>query len=626
MADAFRILLIEDSPADVALVQELLGEGTDRPYDVTHVPRLADGAAYLRRHEVDVAVLDLLLPDAEGLGAYRDLQEAVPELPVVVLSGRDDVELATGCVREGAQDYLLKGTFGASVLERALRHAVERSQLQRELRASERRFRNLVEHAADGVTLFDRAGRRTYHGPSYTRILGYAPDDGLGEDRADRVHPDDRLRVRGIVFGLAPGARAELRYRYLHAAGHWVWLDATVSNLLHDPAVGAFVLNYRDVTDEVRAAEERERLLKQERRARRDAEAERRRLERLVERAPTAMATVVGPDHRFELANAGFLETFGRSDLEGRPFAAAFPELDRQEWTTVLDRVRRRGEPFAERAKDLDVVRDGTGRATHLYLDVEFQPLLDADGEATGILLHAVDLTEAIRARQEAERLSSELRTAYDRTIEGWARALDMKDEETAGHSQRVTDMTVRLARHLGVAGEALTHLRRGALLHDIGKMGVPDEILLKPGRLTPEEFTVIQGHTDLACTLLRPIPFLRQALDIPYAHHEKWDGSGYPRGVAGDAIPFAARIFAVIDVFDALTNDRPYRPAWSESEALEHVRSGRGRHFDPQVVDAFLELHARGGFVRDRTAGTDAPADAEADRSVPRDRQGRRP
>jgi PAS domain S-box-containing protein len=189
------------------------------------------------------------------------------------------------------------------------------------------------------------------------------------------------------------------------------------------------------------------------------------------------------------------------------------------------------------------------------------------------------------------QRANTQLVLAYDETIEGWARALDLRDKETEGHSRRVTELTVRLARAFSLPSEVLAHIRRGALLHDIGKMGVPDHILLKPGKLTPEEWAIMQQHPALAYQLLAPITFLRPALDIPYCHHEKWDGSGYPRGLKGDEIPLAARLFAVVDVWDALGSDRPYRAAWPPDQIREHILAGSGTHFDPQVVEAFLQL-----------------------------------
>jgi PAS domain S-box-containing protein/putative nucleotidyltransferase with HDIG domain len=179
---------------------------------------------------------------------------------------------------------------------------------------------------------------------------------------------------------------------------------------------------------------------------------------------------------------------------------------------------------------------------------------------------------------------------AYDNTIKGWAHALDLRDKETEDHSQRVTEMTVNIAREMGMSQEELAHVRRGALLHDIGKMGVSDAILLKPGQLADEEWAIMHKHPIHAFEMLSPIEYLRPALDIPYCHHEKWDGTGYPRGLKRKEIPLAARIFAVVDVYDALTSDRPYRKAWTREEALEYIRQESGRHFDPQAVEMFFK------------------------------------
>ena len=190
----------------------------------------------------------------------------------------------------------------------------------------------------------------------------------------------------------------------------------------------------------------------------------------------------------------------------------------------------------------------------------------------------------------DLQRSNLELTLAYDATIEGWSHALDLRDKETEGHTRRVTEVTLRLARSMGVDDASLVHIRRGSLLHDIGKMGIPDSILLKPGPLRSEEQSLMRMHPVYAQELLSPIPFLRQALEIPYCHHEKWDGSGYPRGLKGEQIPLAARIFAVADVWDALCSNRPYRPAWPEEKARQYIRQQANRHFDPQVVEVFLE------------------------------------
>ncbi|MBU1182004.1 MAG: PAS domain S-box protein [Proteobacteria bacterium] len=196
-----------------------------------------------------------------------------------------------------------------------------------------------------------------------------------------------------------------------------------------------------------------------------------------------------------------------------------------------------------------------------------------------------------VKLFDDLQKSNIDLLQAYDNTLEGWSNALDLRDKETEGHSQRVTEMTLRLAGKMGIRDSELMHVRRGALLHDIGKMGIPDKILLKPGALNDEEWKIMRKHPVYAYELLYPISYLRPALEIPYSHHEKWDGTGYPSGLKAEYIPLAARIFAIVDVWDALRSERPYRPAWPEEKTIKHIREQSGTHFDPKVVAAFLEL-----------------------------------
>jgi len=220
---------------------------------------------------------------------------------------------------------------------------------------------------------------------------------------------------------------------------------------------------------------------------------------------------------------------------------------------------------------------------TPLKPDMEWLNFLDSLGWQTAI---AIDNALLVQGMQ---RSNTNLVLAYEATIEGWSHALDLRDKETEGHTQRVTDMTIKLARKMQVEEELIPHIRRGALLHDIGKMGVPDHILLKEGPLTEAEWEIMKKHPKFAYDLLSPIAYLKEALDIPYCHHEKWDGTGYPRGLSGTRIPFAARIFAVVDVWDAITSDRPYRKKWTKRKAIKYIREQSGKQFEPVVVDIFL-------------------------------------
>jgi len=215
--------------------------------------------------------------------------------------------------------------------------------------------------------------------------------------------------------------------------------------------------------------------------------------------------------------------------------------------------------------------------------DPEWQDMLETLAGQAAIAI------DNVRLFDDLQRANRDLTLAYDSTIEGWSRALDLRDKETEGHSQRVTAMTLRLAHAIKISATEMVHVRRGALLHDIGKMGVPDSILLKPGPLTDAEWMIMRQHPVYAYDLLAPIAYLRPALDIPYCHHEKWDGTGYPRGLRSEQIPLTARIFAVVDVWDAMRSDRPYRQSHPDAQVRAHLQSLAGTHFDPQVVQIFL-------------------------------------
>ena len=212
--------------------------------------------------------------------------------------------------------------------------------------------------------------------------------------------------------------------------------------------------------------------------------------------------------------------------------------------------------------------------------------------ELCNILSYQVSLAVAnAQLYTKAQQAIVDLTEAYDATLEGWSRVLDMRDHVTDEHTHRVADLTVALASKMDFPESELGNVRRGALLHDIGKMGIPDAILQKPDVLTEAEWKIMKKHPELAYQFLSHISYLQPALDIPLCHHEKWDGTGYPRKLKGEEIPLSARIFAIIDVYDALTSDRPYRKAWEKEDALAYIREQSGKHFFPEVVDLFLEM-----------------------------------
>ncbi|MBI1738958.1 MAG: response regulator [Acidobacteria bacterium] len=281
------------------------------------------------------------------------------------------------------------------------------------------------------------------------------------------------------------------------------------------------------------------------------------------------------------------------------------PEMDGME---LLGRIRGKDESvpvvMVTAMHDISIALEAIRRGAYDYILKPFE---------RDQLYHAVHRAlEHRRLRRENQRYQQELeqrvieRTAqlskaleeleqsYDYTLEALGGALDLKDAETEGHCQRVTAYTICIARAMGVSGPALHHIARGAFLHDIGKMAVADNILRKPGPLTPEEWTVIKRHSEIGYAVLKRIPFLKEAAEIVLAHQERFDGSGYPRGLKGDQIPLGARIFAIADTLDAMISDRPYRRALSLAEAHEEIAKFAGSQFDPKAVEVFRTLPDR--------------------------------
>ncbi|MFZ5881667.1 MAG: histidine kinase N-terminal 7TM domain-containing protein [Chloroflexota bacterium] len=453
-------------------------------------------------------------------------------------------------------------------------HAVELEQLYAKIKQSEAYFRALSENSAEGVALIDKDGKFTYITPTEEKILGYDPGQVIGFHAFEIVHPEDLPRAIAALRRCMeqPDSLTLVDYRARHADGSWRRLEVSLKNLLHEPSMRGVVANFRDITERTQAAEALSR-----------SEAYFRAL---VENAAEGVA-ILDAEGNFayivhkeqSLTGYTYEETIGRS-----VFRHIHPDDLPGLLQAFQDGVRT---PNAIITREYRLQRkDGSWG----HYEVTGHNLLH-DPHIAGIVINYRDITERKHAEQAVEQHAADLAQAYDNTLAGWARALELRDELTEGHTRRVTELTLDLARALNVSGEELSHIRRGALLHDIGKMGIPDSILRKPGSLTAEEQRIMQLHPQYAFEMLSLIPFLRPALDIPYCHHERWDGNGYPRGLKSEQIPLAARIFSVVDVWDALTSDRPYRKAWSRNKARKYLLSKAGTHFDPQIVEFFLQM-----------------------------------
>ncbi|MGZ9234856.1 MAG: PAS domain S-box protein [Anaerolineales bacterium] len=869
MTAPITVLLIEDNSGDARLVkEELRSVNSHTTIRLEWANCLAKGLECLAASHFNAVLLDLNLPDSEGLGTLHSVLSFTPNTPVIVMTGQADDEMGLGALQAGAQDYLIKGQLDGRLLMRVIQYAIQRKQTEMQLadaleftkhlltsspigiftyklsgeclsanpaaaqmvgatveqlerqnfreleswkrsglfdlaeraiaskqltasdvhvittfgkeswyraqfvtfksggeelllmifnditerkyteaalEASEKRFRAWIENSSDIVTVLDSSGVIQHESSSVTRLLGYAPEDLLGKNAFDFVHPEDQEKIINLFLEniQGPDTTTAAEFRFRHQDGSWKSLEAAGRTYIdeHDEVVA--LINSRDITDRQRAEQalkEKERLLSEAQRIGHigswsyDIPADRitfsDEMYRLLDILPTEFNhtskgllnliyasdrsltakwledTKVGMQSKelnFRIfrknSELRYLQWTGavNFDNNGRPIRfigtmqdvterraaemqieqqikrlTALSEIDHaimssfdQRYTlgVILSQVISQlqvdaadvlilesdsqmlkyaaGQGFRAKQREMAPLRLGEGHAGRAAKERRMiripdlretvnEPLFDTivstegfvgyigaplivKGKVKGVLevyqrsflqpypewleFFNTLVGQAVIAIENAELFGNlqtsneELSQAYDATIEGWSRAMDLRDRETEGHTQRVTNLTLELARAMGMDESRLVHIRRGALLHDMGKIGVPDHILFRPDTLTPGEMEIMQKHPEFAYEMLSPIAYLKPALAIPYCHHEKWDGTGYPLGLKGLQIPLEARIFAVADVWDALTSDRPYRKAWSEEEAFAYIREQSGRHFDPQVVDLFFKV-----------------------------------
>jgi PAS domain S-box-containing protein len=453
MDDSIHILLIEDDPAHAELIQRAFEDRGDGSHLIVAYT-LAEAIISMENSMPSLIIADWRLPDGDST-TLLNKDGATPAPPIIIMTSYGSERNAVDAIKAGALDYIVKSSESMTdmphIAERAIQqwhNLQEQEQMQQTLAEREAQFRLLAENSSDLISRHDIHGTFLYTSPACRTILGYEPDELIGQSFLSYIHADDVQQLEELLSSSS-------------------WEDPT---------------------------------------------------------------------------------------------------------TAIPYRARRKN-------------------GEYIWLETTARVIYDQDNTVLEIQASSRDITERKESQVALQRAHIDLQEAYDKTIEGWVVALDLRDRETEGHTQRVTEMTVRLARELGFSEEEITHIRRGALLHDMGKMGIPDEILQKPGPLTDEEWIIMRRHPQYAYQMLSPISYLNQALIIPYYHHERWDGSGYPHKLKGDQIPLFARLFAVVDVWDALSSDRPYRKRMPPKEVTEYLAREAGRLFDPDIVKKFLPL-----------------------------------
>ena len=492
----------------------------------------------------------------------------------------------------------------------------ERKKIEQALHESEEHYRQIIETAQEGIWTIDSDNRTTLANQRLADMLGYTVDEMIGKPVYDFMDEEGQAIAAKTLENRRKGINEQLDFKYKRKNGSMVWTIIETSGL-HDQDgnyMGALAM-LTDITERKQAEEKIRRQL-----ARLTALSEIDRaistnfdlqlsldtvLVHVIAQLDVDAADVLLYDSTAQMLEYAAGQGFHTQSIAKSPIPLSkghvaravlnrrtvyIPDLTKQPDDSIRSPLFENEGFISYYAVPLFAKGQLNGvlgifHRSQLQPDEEWLGFLNTLAGQCAIAIDNATLFSGL------QRSNIELGLAYDATIEGWSRALDLRDKETEGHSRRVTDMSLRLARSMGMSHEELLQVRRGALLHDIGKMGVPDAILFKPGKLTDEEWIIMRKHPEFAYGLLSPIAYLKPALDIPYCHHEKWDGTGYPRGLKGEEIPLAARLFAAVDVWDALRSDRPYRAAWPAEKVREHILSLAGTHFAPAVVKAFLML-----------------------------------
>jgi len=616
-----RILIIEDSENDAfLLVREIRRLGYE--FETARVETADAVRAALAKESWDLIICDYSLPQFDATSALGILKSTDLDIPFIIVSGTIGEEMAGNAVKSGAHDFIVKGKYArlGPAMERELRDAEVRREQRRaeeKLRENERLLSEAQRIGHIGSWSLDIQNNTLQYSDEMYRLLGVSPNEFLHTSEAliDLVYAADRPLVTQWVNDIRNGfALRDAEFRILHANGELHYIHcrgALVYGTSASPV--RFVGTAQDVSE------------------RKLAEIQiRQQVARLTALRKIDQAITSSFNLQFTLGVI-LSQTQSQLQVDAAGVLLMEPEQQFMKYAATVG--------FRSKDSSLAIVpveNSLAGRAIHARRVMHIEDLnqeinhaeaqlyhtegfisyfcvpLISRGKIQGVLevFHRValqpypdwmDFLETIAGQvsiaienatliEHLQQSNFELAKAYDATIEGWSHALDLRDRETEGHTQRVTEMSQRLAHIMGIHGEALVHMRHGALLHDIGKMGVPDRILHKASEITEEEQEIMRTHPQLAYEWLAPIDYLKEAIIIPYCHHEKWDGSGYPRGLKGEEIPLPARIFAVVDVWDALTTDRPYRRAWPRERVIEHIKENRGRYFDPHVVDVFLE------------------------------------
>ncbi|MBI3596696.1 MAG: PAS domain S-box protein [Nitrospirae bacterium] len=613
--EAYHLLLVEDNPDQVEMVKYRFLKQNPPP-KITVVTSGQACLESLSKDQFSAVLLDYSLPGMTGLQVLEEILHRKHDVPVIMVTGRGDETIAVEAMKKGAYDYVVKKSGYEEILPAVVEKAVDRYCLRSRLAQSEERYQRLVECASDVVCLVDLEGKIIMVNPQVEELTGYPPADFVGKPLIDLIHPENRMSFQNSFSEVCNGVPTRLESQILRRDHKTKWVSVSGGPLLENQKVSGAIFILRDISDQKQA----EMTL-----VKRNLD-----LQLLLEVADTLVSqhdldqilgifarqvtqAVMITYSRILLLESGWLivkAAYPIRELDwetglGKAFSVGMlPYVQKvlQEKRSVVMTRERFQEAFRTPEQERFLVSNLIG-----IQSVAMVPLI-SKGKILGLIVlgerrqwerrplteNQIALCEAIAQQAaiavENAHLFHALKVANLDTIKALGGALETKDLNTKGHSDRTVALALAVTRRLGLSEQEQEWAQYTAILHDIGKIGIPESILNKPAKLTPEEFEVMKRHPELGCEIISQIEFLAPVVPLVRADHERWDGRGYPDGLAGEAIPLIARIVGVVDAYDAMTSDRIYRKAPGKAYAIQELKRCAGTQFDPKVVEALLE------------------------------------
>lgn len=619
-----RVLYGEHNVTDIDLTKRFLK--THAPQIEVEIVSTADEmlgrlSEDIQKDKYDALLIDYHLPGPGAIELIKKLRAQNIESPIVVITGLGSEEAAVEILKQSKTDYVVKTSGYLMRLPVILENAHHLLMLEKEqdaLRKSEARFRLLADNAVDVIFRIKVTSPVAieYMSPAAEAISAYSLNELYADPLILIRNSMDTVDPKAFVRWATNMDAPTINLPFLRKDGKKIWIELRCTLIKNQEGETEYIEGIgRDITQRIQAdlqlREQMERInaLHQIDKAITSSFDLRVTYQVLLDQLRQVLHVDAAAVLQFEaeLIQYQFLTGLGfktpesnlRTALRHSPLPS---EAIASKKTTQINLVSGQifspsfaeiltNEKFVKYIATPMVIKGQIKGVLEVYHKSELEPSREWISFLEALAQQAAIALDNSQNFLELQKSQSVLLQAYDDTLMGWANFLDLRDKETEGHTVRVLERTMKAAQRLGVRDEDMEHLRRGVLLHDIGKVGVPDHILNKPGPLTDEEWVIMKKHPEYAYQMLSPIGFLKQALDVPYCHHEKWDGTGYPRGLKGKEIPFTARIFTVFDVYDAITSDRIYNKGRTKESALAYLRENVGVIFDPDIIDVCIDV-----------------------------------